>query len=124
MLSASDTPITDGIEQDIAEGQQLIRLSALCDEPWMPRARTGKRLNRCVPFRWASRGSHGVRLETLKAPSGLHSTRGSVMRFFAALAYTGGSDGLLNTRCPAPTPARRRRQIESANRELQLAGIL
>lgn len=109
-----DTTITD----DLEAGEQLIRLTALRDCSFIPCARNGKKLDKSVAHRWATTGSRGAVLETMNTPTGRHTTRSAVMRFFQAI--TDGGDAESAAR---PTPTRRKQQIESAKRELVRAGI-
>jgi hypothetical protein len=105
----------DTILNDLEAGEEPVLLTALRDQTYLPRPR-GRKLDKSVPFRWAKRGSDGVKLEVIRTPTGLTTTRSAVLRFFAAL--TGGI-------APAPprTARRREREIGRAERELQEAGI-
>ena len=104
------------IHDDLLSGEAPIGLGDLTGESYIPR-RGGKTLHRSIPFRWASRGTRGIRLEVVRTPSGLCTTRSAVLRFFAALTD------------PAPQPPRRthrRREadIAAAERELAAAGVM
>jgi hypothetical protein len=105
----------ESILNDLETGEQPVLLAALRDETYLPRP-GGRKLDKSVPFRWATRGCRGVKLEVLRTPTGLTTTRSAVLRFFAAL-----SGGI----APAPprTARRREREIGRAETELQEAGI-
>lgn len=109
-------PFVTSILADLEAGEPPILLADLRDEPYMPR-HGGRKLDKSVPFRWASRGSAGIRLEAIATPTGKATTRAAVLRFFAALTKTDKPS------LPAPTPKRRRAEIERAHRELTAAGI-
>src|SRR4051812_29417845 len=71
---------------DLEAGESPILLSHLPRQSFMPRGRKGKRLHWSVCFRWASAGKNGVRLGTIQTPTGLATTKSSVLRFFSALS--------------------------------------
>ena len=104
------------IFEDLSAGESPVRLVELPGESYMPR-RGGKKLHKSIPFRWASSGKAGHRLETIRTPTGVSTTRSAVLRYFAALTD------------PAParpagrTPARRDRDVSRAEAELAAAGI-
>lgn len=120
MPELSDTPLGDCIADDLARDEELIRLSALRNEKFIPRARNGKKLDKSVIRRWVNPGCRGVQLEVMAAPVILHTTRSAVLRFFQARKCNTAPSPAFTR----PTPARRRRQIEAASRELAEAGIL
>lgn len=101
---------------DLEAGEPPILLADLRDEPFMPRPR-GRKLDKSVPFRWHKRGTGGVKLDAVRTPTGIVTTRSACLRFFAALS--GGSA----TTVPQATPRQRERQIARAERELQACGI-
>lgn len=78
------------------------------------RGRAG-RLHVSTLHRWAGRGCNGIRLETVKIGDVRHTTREAIQRFIA--------------RCTGDAPsapsvsARRKREIEAAERELDTAGV-
>jgi hypothetical protein len=103
------------ILNDLEAGEQPVLLTALRDQSYIPRP-GGRKLDKSCVFRWAKRGKGGIKLETLRTPTGIVTTRSATLRFFAALS--GGT-------APAPprTAQRREREISRAERELQEAGI-
>jgi hypothetical protein len=63
-------------------------------------------------WRWMTRGSKGIRLESFQTPRGRCTTPEAVLRFLAAL--NGGKN---------PTPRKRQKEIERAERAAAAAGI-
>jgi hypothetical protein len=106
---------TDPIAADIEDGEALILLVDLRDQDFMPRP-GGKKLDKSVPFRWASRGSGGHLLEKIQTPTGLATTRAAVLRFYAALSGSKRPPG-------AGSKQRRRHAVAAASRDLEAAGI-
>jgi hypothetical protein len=100
---------------DLEGGEPPILLADLRDEPFMPRPR-GRKLDKSVPFRWHKRGTGGVKLDAVRTPTGIVTTRSACLRFFAALS--GGGKPVQQA-----TPRQRERQIARAERELQESGI-
>ena len=107
--------LVNSIIADLQAGEPPILLADLRDEPFMPRPK-GRKLDKSVPFRWHKRGTGGVKLDAVRTPTGIVTTRLACLRFFAALSGGG---------MPAshPTPRQRERQIARAERELQESGI-
>lgn len=99
---------------DLESGEPPILLADLRDEAFMPRPK-GRKLDKSVPFRWHKRGTSGVKLDAVRTPTGIVTTRSACLRFFAALSGGGA--------VPQSTPRQRERQITSAERELEAAGI-
>ena len=110
-MSAVGATILD----DLQGGELPILLRDVPRESYVPRGRKG-RLNHTVIFRWASVGKDGVKLETLRTPSGIITTRSSILRFFSRLSGLPAS--------AVATPAAVRREHERATRELAEAGIV
>src|SRR4051812_43961044 len=83
-------PASDSVLADLEAGEQPILLADLPREPYMPRGRGRKGQRRplhwSVPYRWATSGKDGIKLETLHTPSGAVTTRSGVLRFFSALS--------------------------------------
>lgn len=108
---------TASVAADLEAGEEPIRLADLRDASFVPR-RGGRKVDKSAPFRWASRGVQGHRLESMKTPAGLVTTRSAWLRFCAALA---------GERSPAAATPRNQRQREAAvrhaERELEAAGI-
>lgn len=106
------------ILSDLEAGEEPILLADLPRQSFMPRGRGRKNQRRplhgSVPHRWSTSGKDGHRLETIRTPSGLVTTRSAALRFFAALS--GGS-------VATSTPGQTRRAHERAERELEAAGI-
>lgn len=68
-------------------------------------------------YRWWKRGIKGVRLETILIGGRRYTSKEALTRFFAAT--TAAADGPQ----AAVTPARRQREIEAAERELEAQGL-
>jgi hypothetical protein len=86
-----------------------------------PCRRQGKRVSTVTLWRWATRGSGGVILETLQTPSGRVTSREALQRFFEALTETRQA-GPSSAR-PAPlagrhSASRRQRASEKEGRYL------
>jgi hypothetical protein len=113
--------VTEAILEDLERGEQPIPIIELAGQTFMPR-RNGKPLHKRVAFRWVSagirgEGEHPIRLEAVRTPAGLATTRAAVMRFFRLLS---DPDAAL---AAAPTPSQRRKSFEAASRRLEAAGI-
>jgi len=84
----------------------------------LPRRRKGKRPAVSTIYRWAQRGVRGVRLETLQVGGTKCTSIEALQRFCERLTRANG---------PAPeappSPARRRRAAERAERELAREGV-
>jgi hypothetical protein len=70
------------------ETETLLTFSQAAAE--QPCRRQGKRVSTVTLWRWATRGSGGVILETLQTPSGRVTSREAVARFFLAHRATPG----------------------------------
>lgn len=105
------------IYDDLTAGETPVQLNKLPRESCMPHP-GGRELDRGVGYRWHLKGKDGHRLEAIKTPTGLSTTRSAVLRFFAAL-----TDPDTASKPLARTPARRQRDIAAAERELAAAGI-
>jgi hypothetical protein len=96
----------------------LIRLADVADLPWIPRRRRGRKLSFVTVWRWALRGRGGRRLRVVRVGGTLCTSEAWLREFFESLAA--------NDPMPAPTirtPARRQREVEAAEAELEEAGI-
>ena len=87
---------------------------------------TGKPAHKSKVFRAILQGCRAhdgrrVKLEHVRVPGGIRTSREAIARFVAAL--TGDVDTATNA-APTRTPARRAREIKAAERELTAAGIL
>jgi hypothetical protein len=102
---------------DLEQGEDAILLASLRDKPFMPRP-GGRKLDKSVAFRWAKSGKGGLKLETLRTPTGIITTRPAVLRFFAKLSEDGSSP-VMN----AATSRQRHRQIHRAEAALASVGI-
>jgi hypothetical protein len=106
---------------DLAILEQLARTSRTCTvtEPaaWLDSSRKTVGLHKSIPFRWATTGKAGHKLETIRTPTGVSTTRSAVLRSFAGL--TGGPIATPAAR----TPARRARDVARAEAELAAVGI-
>jgi hypothetical protein len=63
--------------------EELITLSEAAR--FCPRRRRGRKPHVSTVYRWATRGSHGILLETLRTPGGLCTTKEALQRFFSQL---------------------------------------
>ena len=66
--------------------EELLTLSEAAR--FCPRRRRGRKPHVSTVYRWATRGSHGCVLDTLRTPGGLCTTKEALRRFFSQL--TGG----------------------------------
>ncbi len=82
----------------------------------LPRRRGNKRPHVATLYRWGSHGCRGIILETLQVGGTRCTSREALARFFEALTYAG-----------SPTtnrsPAKRRRAVAAAERELAREGV-
>ncbi len=91
--------------------------------------RNGRKPSFSTIWRHAARGSYGCRLETVRLPSGLYTSREAIARFITALTAAHAAEPLP----PSPAPSRRgrpprsadqrQRDIEHAEQRLTRAGI-
>ena len=79
--------------------------------------RRGKKTHASTIWRWAKAGLRGVRLETIQVGGSRCTSVEALQRFFERLTAAVDGPG------QSVTPARRRREIERAERELDAAGI-
>jgi hypothetical protein len=84
----------------------------------LPRRRMGKRPATQTIYRWAQRGCRGVRLETIQVGGTKCTSLEALQRFCERLSGLSA-----NTVPPDSGSRRRQRQVESAERECQNAGI-
>lgn len=101
--------------------EDLIDLRRACREKPFCNGRTGKPAHIASMYRHVMRGARAangerVRLETVRTPSGLRTSREAIARFIAALTDP-------NTPLIASTSALRRRQVDRACAELADAGF-
>jgi hypothetical protein len=101
------------------ETETLIALRDACREPVF--CHGGKPIHISGMYRYIMRGAKAangqrIRLETVRTPGGLRTSREAISRFISTLTDPG-------TAIPPPTTAARRRQIESAEKELARAGF-
>jgi Protein of unknown function (DUF1580) len=103
------------------ESETLLTFSQAAFE--QPCRRQGKRVSTVTLWRWATRGSGGVILETLQTPSGRVTSREAIARFF--LALTEQRQASSSSARPAPplgrrrSPSRRQHDSEKAERQLR-----
>jgi hypothetical protein len=102
-------------------GEDLIDLRAACKEPPFRHPKTGKPGHISGMYRHALRGARAadgsrIRLETVRTPSGLRTSREAIQRFIAALT---NPDNPL----PPPRSAIRQREIAGACSELEKDGF-
>jgi len=102
------------------QSEQIIPLSQSCREPGLRNARTGKPCHIAQAYRYTQIGARAVdgsrvRLETVKLPSGLCTSREAIERFVARLTDP-------DTEITAPSRSRKQ-AIKSAEAELVKAGF-
>lgn len=100
--------------------EALIDLTIASGEPALRNGRTGKSCSVSQVYRYAQGGARAVngervRLEVVKCPGGLRTSREAIARFIAALT---DPDRPVTTR----TAATRRRESEKASRDLARSG--
>lgn len=100
------------------ETETLLTFSQAAAE--QPCRREGKRVSTVTLWRWSTRGSGGVILETLQTPSGRVTSREAVARFFLALTEQrqASSARPVPPLCLRRSPARRQRDSERAEQQL------
>ena len=81
---------------------------------WLPRRRRGKKPNIATIFRWAQKGLHGVRLETIQIGGTKCTSEEALKRFFARL------DDQPDV---VPLSRQREREIAAAEATLDADGI-
>jgi hypothetical protein len=98
--------------------ETVITLSQAAAE--QPCRRQGKRVSTVTLWRWATRGSGGIILETLRTPSGRVTSREALQRFFEALTESRQAGSSSGSARPAPLAGHRstaRRQQDSEKAE-------
>ena len=98
---------------DTTPSYALADLVALEDVPARLPARRGRRHHRATPYRWASRGLHGVVLRTVRVGGCLCTTESWLLEFFAA---AGAARQAAAEPEPEPQPRRRIRRRPQAVR--------
>ncbi|HEY1683701.1 MAG TPA: hypothetical protein VGG19_02975 [Tepidisphaeraceae bacterium] len=101
--------------------EELLSLTQACHEPALRRT-DGRPRDVSVLYRHIKQGARAndgtrVRLETIRTPSGLRTSREAIARFIARL---NGQEVPIVT----PTPRLRKQQINAAEHELQKAGFI
>lgn len=97
----------------------VLSLSEAAKHRALPRRRKGKRPCVSTLYRWSTSGCNGVRLETIRVGGTLCTSVEAIQRFAERLT---AADPRVSTPM-AVTPARRRREIARAERELEQDGI-
>lgn len=97
--------------------EKLVPLKDAAKLDCLPRLRAGKRIHVATLFRWATAGSRGIRLETLRVGGTRCTSVAALQRFFCQL-----TDGATSTALPS-SHKRREREIEEAQRRVAAAGI-
>lgn len=82
----------------------------------LPKRRGGKRPHLSCIYRWTTRGCKGVILESIQIGGTRCTSREALGRFFERLTYGH------HPQCQYRSPARRHRDVERANRELEREG--
>lgn len=90
---------------------ELIKLTTL--PKFIPPARGGKRRNKATVYRYALKGSRGVRLETWRLPDGLYTSLAAWDRFVEHLTKTSGYRPPTAPQAPTPGHTRRQREVEA-----------
>jgi hypothetical protein len=101
--------------------ETLLTFSQAASE--QPCRRQNKRVSTVTLWRWATRGSGGVILETLRTPSGRVTSREAIQRFFESLtesrqAGSGSSSAKSAPLAGRRSPSRRKRDDAKAERYL------
>jgi hypothetical protein len=104
-------PDTSSIANDLEAGEQLIPLTHLPRQSFVPRGADGKARHVSYAFRCRDRG-----LETLRTPSGYATTRSAWLRFLRQLSVA-------RTSPTTATPSKILREHEMAERELKSSGF-
>jgi len=99
--------------------EDVIDLRTACREKPFRHRRTGKPAHISSLYRHVMRGARSssgqrIKLETIRTPSGLRTSREAIIRFISALT---------NPSLPSPTTATRRHQRDSAERALRDEGF-
>jgi len=82
----------------------------------LPRRRGGRPVHISCAYRWTKTGCRGVILESIQIGGTRCTSKEALARFFQRLTHT-------DSQPAAPTPARRRRAAEAAERELIREGV-
>lgn len=104
------------------ETEDLINFATACTHPALRNDRTGRPCHPAQLYRYVQLGAKAangerIRLETVRTPRGLRTTRQAIVRFIAALT---------DPDRPAPTPRARTKQLAATERdelELTAAGF-
>jgi hypothetical protein len=99
----------------ITNGEKLIRLMEVPKLNWLPGRKQGERINISTIIRWAQKGLHGIKLETLRAGGTLVTSEEAIKRFFERLSDPESTPITV-------TPTMMRRAHKAAARELDAAG--
>jgi hypothetical protein len=86
----------------------------------LPRRRAGKKPHFATVWRWATRGCHGVKLETISVGATLCTSARALQAFFERVTAARGID---TGASPARTPTQRARASERAAKRLEKVGI-
>jgi len=100
--------------------EELLSLRQACQ--LLPRRRKGKRPSYACVWRWARKGCHGTRLETIKIGSMLFTSIQAVQRFCDTI--TAKDNGPCGDSAVLRTPSQRERQIRKADEDLRREGVL
>lgn len=102
------------------ETEKLINFATACKHPALKNDVTGRPCHPAQLYRYVKTGARSangerVRLETVRTPRGMRTTREAIARFIAALTEPDR---------PAPTPRARTKEIAAMERdELELAAM-
>jgi hypothetical protein len=98
------------------QNEQVIPLSAAARE--VPNRDSGRGVNISTVWRWALKGSRGVKLETAFVGGIRMTSREALQRFYERVTAVANGEAT-----PTTTRKARAKQIEQAERELEAAGI-
>ena len=106
--------------------EDVISIIQACREPGLRDPHTRKACHVSCAYRYVTRGARAangtrIKLEVVKTPRGLVTSREAIQRFVERLSDpdTAGGDSVVG-----PTTAAHRREAKKVDRELDLAGIV
>lgn len=101
--------------------EEVLTLAEAAKLKFLPRRRRGAKPHLATLHRWATHGSHGVVLETVRIGSTLCTSVEAVVRF---IERTTTAKPAVAEASPAPTtPARRAREVARAVEQCEAAGL-
>jgi len=88
----------------------------------LPKRRRGKKPSYCCVWRWATRGYHGTRLETIRVGQTTCTSARALQEFLDTITTAGGKPNCDSS--SLRTSSQRERQIRMADEALRKEGIL